>query len=67
LAYVRSVCLGHHIDQLPEELRDAFVERVAERAGGVNMELDYVRLNIAAKRTERSGDVAAGVSFARER
>ncbi len=67
LAYVRSVCLGHHIEQLPEELRDAFVERVAERAGGVDMELDYVRLNIAAKRTERSGDVAAGVSFARER
>lgn len=53
VAYVRSVCLGHHIEQLPDELRDGFVERVAELAGGADMELDYVRLNIAAERPER--------------
>jgi trans-aconitate 2-methyltransferase len=50
VAYVRSVCLGHHIEQLPEDLRDDFVQRVARRAGGADMELDYVRLNIAAER-----------------
>jgi len=50
VAYVRSVCLGHHIEQLPVELRDGFVELVADRAGGADMELDYVRLNIAAER-----------------
>ncbi len=50
VAYARSVCLGHHIEQLPEDLRLPFVERVAERAGGADMELDYVRLNIAAGR-----------------
>jgi trans-aconitate 2-methyltransferase len=50
VAYVRSVCLGHHLEQLPERLRAGFVERVAERAGGADMELDYVRLNIAAER-----------------
>jgi len=57
VAFVRSVCLGHHIDQLPEELRDDFVERVADRAGGVDMELDYVRLNISAERPQRGTGV----------
>lgn len=47
LGYLRSVCLGYHLERLPEELRDEFVERVHERAGN---ELDYVRLNIAARR-----------------
>ena len=57
VAYVRSVCLGHHIEQLPPELRDGFVEQVAERAGGVEMELDYVRLNITAERPRHAGGV----------
>lgn len=57
VAYVRSVCLGHHIAQLPPPLREGFVERVAERAGGADMELDYVRLNIAAQRGSRSAGV----------
>jgi len=45
--YMRSVCLGHHLERLPEELRGAFTDAVAERA---NPELDYVRLNISARR-----------------
>jgi trans-aconitate 2-methyltransferase len=57
VAYARSVCLGHHIEQLPQPLRDAFVERVAERAGGEEMELDYVRLDIAGERPAHAGGV----------
>jgi trans-aconitate 2-methyltransferase len=45
--YLRSVCLRHHLEELPEELRAAYVEAVRERCG---RELDYVRLNIAARR-----------------
>ena len=45
--YLRTVCLGYHLEQLPEELRDAYVEAVHARAGD---ELDYVRLNITAMR-----------------
>jgi trans-aconitate 2-methyltransferase len=45
-SFVRVVCLGHHLDRLPEELRDPFLDAVLERAGDV--ELDYVRLNISA-------------------
>jgi trans-aconitate 2-methyltransferase len=45
--YLRTVCLGYHLEQLPDELRDGYVEAVLERAGE---ELDYVRLNITARR-----------------
>jgi trans-aconitate 2-methyltransferase len=45
--YLRTVCLGYHLEQLPGELRDGYVEAVRERAGD---ELDYVRLNIDARR-----------------
>jgi trans-aconitate 2-methyltransferase len=45
--YLRSVCLGYHLERLPEELRAGYVEAVRERCGG---ELDYVRLNIDARR-----------------
>jgi trans-aconitate 2-methyltransferase len=45
--YMRSVCLGHHLERLPDVLRGPFVEAVAERA---RRELDYVRLNITARR-----------------
>ena len=44
--YLRTVCLGYHLEQLPEELRAPFVEAVRERCG---TELDYVRLNIDAR------------------
>lgn len=41
--FLRAVCLGPHLEQLPEGLRSGFVEAVRERCG---RELDYVRLNI---------------------
>jgi trans-aconitate 2-methyltransferase len=47
--YLRAVCLGYHLSELPEELRDPFVAAVAERCGEP-VELDYVRLNIEARR-----------------
>jgi trans-aconitate 2-methyltransferase len=47
--YLRTVCLGYHLEQLPEELRDSYVAAVLARSGA---ELDYVRLNIAARRGE---------------
>jgi trans-aconitate 2-methyltransferase len=47
--YLRSIILRHHLERLPEERRDALVAQVAERAG-VPLALDYVRLNISARR-----------------
>ncbi len=51
LAYVEAVCLGPFLQRLPEELRREYAEAVAARYGG-EMELDYVRLNINARRPE---------------
>ena len=45
---LRTVCLGHHVERLPEGLRDDYVAAVAERCGQP-LELDYVRLNIDAR------------------
>ena len=45
--YLRTVCLGYHLEQLPESLRDDYVEEVRKRSCA---ELDYVRLNISATR-----------------
>ena len=47
--YLRTVCLGHHVDRLPPALRDDFVHAVARRCPQP-LELDYVRLNIVARR-----------------
>jgi trans-aconitate 2-methyltransferase len=48
-AFIGSVCLVRHLDQLPVELREPFIDRVLARAGAPLI-LDYVRLNmIAAK------------------
>ncbi len=47
--YLRTICLGAHLDRLPEAGRAAFVREVAERMGAPL--LDYVRLNIVARRT----------------
>lgn len=47
--FMRVVCLGHHLDRLPEDLRDPFVDTVLDRVGDP-VELDYVRLNISAVR-----------------
>ena len=49
LEYLRTVCLGHHVERLPEGLRDGYVGAVADRCGQP-VELDYVRLNILARR-----------------
>lgn len=48
-AYLRTVCLGHHLETLPEQLRRPYTEAVAARCGDP-LELDYVRLNIEARR-----------------
>ena len=45
--YLRTVCLGPHLTALPDELGSPYVEAVRARWGG---ELDYVRLNICAKK-----------------
>jgi trans-aconitate 2-methyltransferase len=47
--YLRTVCLGHHLEQLPDELRDTLVGRVVETLGDP-LTLQYVRLNISARR-----------------
>ncbi|MGI8750545.1 MAG: class I SAM-dependent methyltransferase, partial [Thermoleophilaceae bacterium] len=47
--YMRVVCLGHHLETLPSELRDRYVDDVM-KACGEPVELGYVRLNIQARR-----------------
>ncbi|MGH2741697.1 MAG: class I SAM-dependent methyltransferase [Thermoleophilaceae bacterium] len=47
--YLRTVCLGYHLEQLPAELRDLYVDAVLELS---DRELDYVRLNITARAAE---------------
>jgi trans-aconitate 2-methyltransferase len=49
--FLRVVCLGHHLERLPEDMRDRFVDTVCERAGSP-LVLDYVRLNIDARKPE---------------
>lgn len=51
--FLRTVCLGHHLERLPEALRTRFVTAVAQRCGDP-VELDYVRLNLAARRPRRA-------------
>jgi trans-aconitate 2-methyltransferase len=46
-AYMRTVCVGPHLQRLPEELHEPFMEAIGDDAGE---ELDYVRLNIKARR-----------------
>jgi trans-aconitate 2-methyltransferase len=46
-AFVRTVVLGPHVDQLPAELRDRFVADVLAEAGEP-LRFGYVRLNIEA-------------------
>jgi trans-aconitate 2-methyltransferase len=47
-AFVQTVCLVRHLDPLPRELRDAFVDRVIERCGEPVV-LEYVRLNMTGR------------------
>lgn len=46
-AFASTVCLGAHLERLPEELREPFVEEIIAAAGSP-LQLDYVRLNIEA-------------------
>jgi trans-aconitate 2-methyltransferase len=48
-AFVETVCLGAHLDRLPEELRAPYMDAVLEVIPRP-LTLDYVRLNISAKR-----------------
>ncbi len=48
-SFVETVCLVRHLDPLPPELRDPFLDRVLARVG-VPLVLDYVRLNMVARR-----------------
>jgi trans-aconitate 2-methyltransferase len=48
-AFIETVCLGPHLDRLPEELRRPYLEAVLELIGP-RPELDYVRLNISARK-----------------
>ena len=48
-AFIKTGCLIRHLDPLPADLRDAFVDRVIERCGDPVV-LDYVRLNMTARR-----------------
>ncbi len=51
--FAKSVCLVRHLDVLPAELHDEFLDRVMERVIGRDGEpvvLDYVRLNMTARR-----------------
>jgi trans-aconitate 2-methyltransferase len=47
--YLQTVCLLRHLDPLPTEERERFVDEVIERAGEPVV-LDYVRLNMTARR-----------------
>ena len=46
--FLRTVCLGPHVDRLPEELRDPFVADVLALEPEP-FQLEYVRLNIEAR------------------
>ncbi len=48
-AFIETVCLGSHLDRLPEGLRTPYLEAVLELVGP-EPELDYVRLNISARK-----------------
>jgi len=47
--YLRVVCLGHHLEALPSDLRERYVDDVLQ-ACGEPVELAYVRLNMSARK-----------------
>jgi trans-aconitate 2-methyltransferase len=47
--FIRTVCVVRHLDRLPAGLHDAYLDAVLARAG-VPLTLDYVRLNMVARR-----------------
>jgi trans-aconitate 2-methyltransferase len=50
LEYVTTVCLGNHLEALPEELRAPYAAEVVRRSGEP-LTLEYVRLNMDAQRS----------------
>jgi trans-aconitate 2-methyltransferase len=48
-AFIKTVCLVRHLDPLPAELQDEFIDRVLRRCGRP-LVLKYVRLNMTADR-----------------
>jgi trans-aconitate 2-methyltransferase len=48
-SFIQTVCLVRHLDPLPENLWDPFLDRVLGRAGNPFV-LEYVRLNMTARR-----------------
>jgi trans-aconitate 2-methyltransferase len=48
LEFARTVCLGNHLEALPEDLRTSFAEEVVRRSG-TPLTLEYVRLNLDAR------------------
>jgi trans-aconitate 2-methyltransferase len=50
LEFARTVCLGNHLEALPEPLREGYAEEVVRRSGAP-LTLEYVRLNIDARRS----------------
>jgi len=48
-SFIQTVCLVRHLDPLPEDLRGPFVDRVLGRSGEP-LRLDYVRLNMTARK-----------------
>jgi trans-aconitate 2-methyltransferase len=50
--FIRTVCMGHHLERLPEDLRERYAEEVWARVPKP-LTLDYVRLNIDARRPPR--------------
>jgi trans-aconitate 2-methyltransferase len=51
--YLGTVVLGGHLERLPEELKGPFAARVAEKVAAFDGTpvLDYVRLNILARKS----------------
>ena len=51
--YLGTIVLGGHLERLPEELKEPFAASVAEKVAAVDGTplLDYVRLNILARKS----------------
>jgi trans-aconitate 2-methyltransferase len=47
--FITTICLGHHHERLPEDLRDSFTEEIIGRMSDPAL-LSYVRLNMRGKR-----------------
>ncbi len=56
--FVRTVCLVRHLDRLPEDLHGDFIQAVLARSDSP-LVLEYVRLNMVARRTLTENRAAA--------